>query len=305
MPLWFILAFSSVALWALVNIADKYLVGHNSEREFPIGALVLFSCLTGILVSIGILIFTRGAFDIGIVDRSILVVSGMANATWIILYLNALNHDDASSVVPWFLLIPVFGYIFGYFILNETLTGRQLIGSLIVILGVIALSVRSHEGTLHFKWKTVTYMLPAALLGSLWGVLFKFVASDVGFWAASFWEYVGLGLIGILIFSFVPSYRRGFKDMLSHGGKRILTINGTSETATIVGNLLTNYALLLAPVTLVYLVGTFQPVVVLVYALIASRFAPSIIKEDMSFRILAPKLASIAVMISGSVLLFI
>lgn len=89
------------------------------------------------------------------------------------------------------------------------------------------------------------------------------------------------------------------------GGKKIFTLNAVSELMTIVGNLLTNYAILLAPVAMVYLVSSFQPAIVLFMTLFATRFFPNVVKENISKKVLVPKMISIIIIILGSTILFI
>lgn len=89
------------------------------------------------------------------------------------------------------------------------------------------------------------------------------------------------------------------------GGKKIFILNIFSEFLTIAGNLLTNYALLLAPVTLVYLVGSFQPAIVLILAILGTKFLPKLVKEDISKENLKIKFISMILMLIGSLLLFI
>lgn len=301
---WFIYAFLAPVLWALVNIADKFLVDDNSGTDYPIGSLVIFSSLAGLVVMAVTPFITGGIFEIGFSDRLILIASGVINLLWIILYLHALESDEVSSVTPWFLTIPVFAYVLGYFILGETITGIQVLGGIIILFGNLIFSIDfKDKDNYKVKWKTVALMLPASILGALWGILFKFVAQDSGFWESSFWEYVGLFLAGLFIFIFIKKYRNGFLSMLKNGGKKILTINFSSEFVTIVGNLFNNFALLLAPVTLVYLVAAFQPVFVLIFAIILTVFIPKILTEDISKRTLIPKVIALIVMIIGSYLL--
>ncbi len=301
---WFIYAFLAPVLWALVNIADKFLVDDNSGADYPIGSLVIFSSIAGLVVMAVTPFLTGGIFEIGFSDRLILVASGVINLLWIILYLHALESDEVSSVTPWFLTIPVFAYILGHFILGETITGIQIFGGAIILFGNLIFSIDfKDKDNYKIKWKTVALMVPASILGALWGILFKFVAQDAGFWESSFWEYAGLFLAGLFIFIFIKKYRNGFLSMLRNGGKKILTINFSSEFVTIIGNLLNNFALLLAPVTLVYLVAAFQPVFVLIFAIILTIFIPKILQEDISKRTLFPKVIALVIMVIGSYLL--
>jgi len=302
---WFFIALGAPFLWALVNISDQYLVERYSTGKRGSGGLVLFSSLIGIFVAVAIGIFTSGLFAIPTMDKILLITTGGITIAWVILYLFALEIEDVSAVVPWFLTVPIFGYILGYVFLGETLSTQQFVGSLFVLIGVFLISVNFSEEKNQLKWRPALYMLVACLLSAISGVIFKYVTIGENFWISSFWEYVGLGGFGILIYIFVPKYREEFMLMNRQGGKKILALNTTSEIFTIIGNLLTNYAILLAPVALVYLVSSFQPAIVLFLTLFTTKFFPNIAKEDLKWNILLPKIFAIAIMIIGSIMLFI
>lgn len=302
---WFFIALGAPFLWALVNLSDQYLVEKYSTGERGSGGLVLFSSLIGIFVAVAIGIFADGVFAISNIDKLLLIITGGITIAWIILYLFALEIEDVSSVVPWFLTIPIFGYIFGYIFLGETLSVNQIIGSVVVFVGLLII-VKDFTGERKaFKWRPALYMLAACLMVSISGIIFKYVTVGENFWVSSFWEYVGLGAIGFLIFVFIPKYRREFMLMNTQGGMRILILNTGSEIITIVGNLLTNFAILLAPVTMVYLVGSLQPAIVLALTLFTTKFFPDIAREDMTARVLVPKIIGIVIIIFGSIILFI
>jgi drug/metabolite transporter (DMT)-like permease len=300
---WFFIALGAPFLWALVNISDQYLVKKYSVGHRGSGGLVLYSSLVGVIIAILIGIFTPGIFEIPTVDKLILFLSGGLTILWIIIYLYTIEIEDISSIIPWFLTIPIFGYILGYLFLGETLTMMQLVGSAVVLFGVLLISIDfSLEERSKFKWKPALYMILCCLIIAVIGVIFKYVTIVERFWVSSFWEYFGLGMFGIFIYLYVPKYRREFNYMNKQGGKKIFTLNIAREVFTILGNFLTNYAILLAPITMVYLVGTFQPAIVLVLVIICTKFFPKIITEKIHRQILIPKIIAIAIMIVGSIL---
>lgn len=301
---WFFIALAAPFLWALVNIFDQYLVERYSTGTRGSGGLVLFSSLIGVFVALAIGLFVDGVFDIPLLDKALLILTGGLTIAWIILYLYTLEIEDVSAVVPWFLTIPIFGYVFGYFLLGETLTAQQIIGSLVVLLGVLLISIDFSGEKRKFKWLPALYMIVACILVAISGLIFKYVTIGEDFWVSSFWEYAGLGSFGILLYVFVPKYREEFMLMNREGGKNIFILNASSEILTIIGNLLTNYAILLAPITMVYLVGSFQPAIVLFMTLFATKFFPDIAKEDMNSRVLWPKIVAVCIMVAGSIVLF-
>ena len=122
---WFFIALGAPFLWALVNISDQYLVKKYSVGHRGSGGLVLYSSLVGVIIAILIGIFTPGIFEIPTVDKLILFLSGGLTILWIIIYLYTIEIEDISSIIPWFLTIPIFGYILGYlfcavFVLKKT-----------------------------------------------------------------------------------------------------------------------------------------------------------------------------------------
>jgi len=304
---WFLIALGAPFLWAIVNIADNYLVSRYSqkEKERSSGGLVLFSSLIGLVVSFFILIFTSGIWIVSMMDKILLVITGGLTIVWIIFYLYALEIEDISSVVPWFLTVPIFGYFMGYIFLGETLTNFQVIGTIIILMGASLNSIDFSGEKRRIKKRPVFYMILACIAIAASGVIFKFVTIEGNFWVSSFWEYFGLGIFGLIIYMFIPKYRKEFHHMRKIGGIKILSLNIISESMSVVGNLMTNFAILLAPVTMVYLVSTFQPGIVLILTILGTKFLPHIIKENISIRVLIPKITSIVIMIIGSLFLFI
>lgn len=302
---WFLIALIATFLWALSNIVDEFIVKKYSIGEKGSGGLVLFTSFMGVFMAILIGLFTKGLFDISLTDKILLIITGGITIGWIILYLYTLETEDVSSVVPWFLTIPVFGYILGFIFLGETLNLHQWAGSIIILVGMAIILIDFGEEKKKFKWKPFRNMMIACFMVAVSGVIFKYVTIEGNFWVSSFWEYVGLGTLGIIMYFSVSKYRHQFHLMNRNGGYKIFFLNTLSEVTTIGGNLLTNFAMLLTPITMVYLVGSFQPAIVLILTLIATRFFPHITKENLSKHVLLPKIIAIIVMIIGSVFLLV
>ena len=180
-----------------------------------------------------------------------------------------------------------------------------MIGSVIVLFGLSFIVIDFSGEKKKIKKKPIFYMLLACLLVAISGVIFKYVTIEGNFWVSSFWEYLGLGSTGLFMYLFIPKYRKEFMHMNRKGGLKIFILNTVTELFTISGNLVTNFALLLAPVTMVYLIGSLQPAIVLFLTILSTKFFPHIIKENLSKRVLIPKILAILLMIIGSAVLFL
>lgn len=297
---WIIFSLFATFLWSVVNVVDKYLISKYSDDKSPAGALVMFSSLIGFIASFFIAIFHPEVFSIdGGVILPLFIV-GFLNVAWIIFYLHALQDDDASVVSSWFLVQPVFAYLGGMFFLGEKLLANQIIGGLVILLGALVISIDFRNKKVKLKKKTTILMGLSVLCAASAGLVFKAYVPIEDFWISSFWEYLGFGLAGLVLFCIVPPYRKGFIKMLKTGGKAILSLNLGSEAVTIVGNLFQSFALLLAPVAMVYLFSSFQPVFVLIFGLLATKIFTGVVKEDISKKVLLQKAVAFIIMILGT-----
>src|SRR6516162_596857 len=125
-------------------------------------------------------------------------------------YLYALGIDEASFVTPFYQTVPIFAYFLGYFVLGETITLVQGLGSFVIIVGALALSFEFGRRGMRFKKNVVALMSGASFLSAVNGVIFKLIAVDKGFWVSLFWGFVGQVMAGLIFLVCVPSYRRDF-----------------------------------------------------------------------------------------------
>lgn len=302
---WFLLSLVAPVLWSIINHIDKYILS-KYEKGRGVGALLLFSSLFSVIVLpfIG-LIYRSKIFSISVADSLILVFAGLLGATAFYFYLKAMEVDEASVVVPLFQFDPIFGYILGFIFLNELLTRNQLLASILIIIGIISISVEIDEDNNYkFKKRVFFLVIVSSFFFALSGVLFKKLALMDSFWVSIFWQYVGITIFGILVLAFYKKFRDDFITMLSGPNLRFLSANIVSEILYVVGALANNFALLIAPVALVFVVNSYQPLFVFIAGIIFTIFTPGFVTEKITRRHLLHKLFSIVVILIGSYLLY-
>ena len=239
-------------------------------------------------------------FDITLLQGTILCLNGVLVMGALLCYYYALEHDEATYVVPFYQTIPIFAYVLGFLILKETIGLGQIYASLIIILGALILSFDLAGAGFRFKTKVVVLMLTASFLYGATSVLFKLVALDVGFWPATFWDYVGRFVLGVVLFLAIPSFRTQFFLLLRENKVTILAFTSVSEILFIVGESLVAYATLFAPVALVLLVNAFQPIVVLALGLVLTLLLPRLVSESLTRRQLVQKVIGVLLVVLGT-----
>jgi drug/metabolite transporter (DMT)-like permease len=177
---WFFIALWAPFLLACANHNDKYLLSRYLKQK-SIGSIVILSSLfSG--VAIAILLFIQpDVYDVSFVQGAALGATGISSVFAAVCYLYALDIDEASFVTPFYQTVPIFAYFLGYFILSETITLVQGLGSFVIIVGALALSFEFGRRGMRFKRNVVALMLGASFLSAANGVIFKLIAVDKGF----------------------------------------------------------------------------------------------------------------------------
>jgi drug/metabolite transporter (DMT)-like permease len=302
---WFILALVAPLLWSIVNHLDKYILSRYLKDK-GVGALLIFSALSSIIVLPFIVYFFYSSlFNISVHDFYILIFIGFLSAGALYFYLEGMREEEASIVVPLFQLVPVFGYFLGNLILGESLNANQILASLIIMSGIIALTIEIDEDNkVTLKTRVLVLITISSFLFALHDTLFKKVALVESFWVSVFWQYLSLCIAGIFMLVAFKKFRSEFVTMFSHAGVKIFSLNIISEILYMIGNLTNNFATLLAPVALVLVVSSYQPLFVFVIGILLTLFLPKISMEKISRRHFLHKLISILTIIAGSYLLY-
>ncbi len=296
---WFLIALIGPFLYACVNHTDKYLISRYVAGG-KVGSLIIFSSLFGVVALPIVLLFHPQVFSVSLLTASILTVNGMLIVFATLLYFYALQNDEASLVVPFYQTIPIFAFILGYFLLDETIQLGQGIASLVILAGALVLSFEFTGKAPRFKSSVVVLILGASLLYAINGVVFKLITLDTGFWVSLFWGFIGKVLLGVLFFTFVRGYRNQFLSTIRENKFIVFGLNSLSEFIFIVAESVTQYATLLAPVALVLLVNAFQPLFVFTLGVFLTLFFPKISKEKLDKRTLVQKIVGMTLIIAGS-----
>jgi drug/metabolite transporter (DMT)-like permease len=277
---WIVFAFSGPVLWAISVHLDKYLV-ERFFKESNVAVMLLFTAFIGTLLLPFIWLYEPSVTAPGARSIALIILSGLLYMGAMLLYLQALQSEDASVVAPYFQASPLFGFGLAYLVLGETLSARQLAGGAMIVLGALIVSVRFKYGARLFKTRLAVLMLSCGFTSALGGLIFKIYAIDVEFWTTTFWMYVGEALFGCALLA-VPAYRRQLAATLRVNTAALLSINGSNELINLGGGLGNRYALMFAPLSLVQAIGSTTTLFVFAFGVVLSLFWPGVIREDLS-----------------------
>ena len=299
---WFFIALWAPFLLACANHNDKLLLSRYL-KEKHIGPSVIGSSLfSGAAIPI-VLFIQPEVYDVSFVQGTALVTTGMLSVFAAVCYLYALDLEEASLVTPFYQTVPIFAYFLGYFILGETITLAQGLGSFVIIVGAIALSLEFGGRGIRFKRNVVALMLAASLLSAINGVVFKLIAVSKGFWVSLFWGFVGQVMAGVIFLVCVPSYRRDFLGLFKQQKVAVFGLIALSRTLFIISEAITLYATLLAPIALVLVVNSFQPLFVFTLGVVLTLLLPRVVEESLDRMKMLQKGVGIGFMLVGGYLI--
>jgi uncharacterized membrane protein len=299
---WFFIALCAPFLVACANHNDKFLLSRYL-KEKTVGSIVIFSSLlSGVAIAI-VLLIQPDVHDLSLLQGTALVAAGMLSVLAAVCYLNALDIDEASFVTPFYQTAPVFAYVLGYLVLGETITFAQGLGSLVILVGAVALSLEFGRQGIRFKRTVVALMLPASILSAINGVIFKLIARETGFWVSLFWGFTGQVTAGLTVLVCVASYRRDFLSLFKRQKFAAVGLIALSRTLFSVSEAVTLYATLLAPVALVLVVNSFQPFFVFTLGIALALLLPHVAEESLDRKKMLQKAVGIGLMLIGGYLI--
>ncbi len=163
----------------------------------------------------------------------------------------------------------------------------------------------SSENKFKLRIKTIIPMFASAFFWAIEAVIFKMVALEENIIRSLFWEHIALVLVGVIIFIFIRPYRDNFLLAIKNNSKNILALNVLNESMYILGNISVGFAYLLAPIGLVLLGESFQPIFVFAIGIFFTIFFPRITVEKIHARHIWQKIIAIFITGIGTYLLLI
>lgn len=299
----FLIALIPPFLYSIGNLLDKNLIHRYGQLAAPV--IIAMSGIFGIFVVSSIGIFSTIA-PVPLIAKLIMLLSGSLTSISVFLYLKALEDNSVLSVAPALQLTPVFSFFIDIFFFSDRISTIGLIGSVLVILGALLLTIRIEKSGIHDSFHFRTFLLTSlsAAFLAFSAALFKYYAAISDYWTVQFYEYIGVCLVAILFLVFSQLLRSHIKALWSslNRNRAFISLNLSTEAIMIAGDFVLNYVTLALPLTYVFTINAAQPLFLLVLGLIMASIFPGF-QNDLKKHILGQKvLFSVFVITLGSIL---
>lgn len=283
---WLFFALFAPATYAVVNFIDKYLI-ESKVKDYR--GMPLYSAIAGFVFG-SVIWGIYGFPTLPWFEAIIVIITGILSVTAATLYFKALAQEETSIIIILFQISPIFSLILSFLILGEQISATQMTGFGLILVAAVGASIKSTRKTFSLSpafWLIMT----TNFMWACSNILFKFVSGNHNFSSLLVYEGWGFGVGGILICIFYPPAKKAFVENVRQVGKTVMSVIFINEAIFVVARLLTYFALTLASVALVVVIGSTQVFFGLVYGMILTLFFPKIFKEKTNPKNLFKKMA--------------
>ncbi|MBI3160403.1 MAG: DMT family transporter [Chloroflexi bacterium] len=293
---WFALALLAPLLFSMTILVDKFIVEIQSRY---IWGLALFTTTMGFVFGFIFWVLSGRAW-LPAPDNWLVLVTGMFTIWGGIFYFKALSLETSSAITVLLNLQPPIILALSWPLLDETLTGNQILGFILTL--AVALVFSAHRRlderfSLQFS-PALGWLLAANLLWSMGVVLFKFAVTPETFLASAAYESWGIFLGGAIAGLLFPRMRRDFRQVLRNRPSTLVVI-GINESLFVAAKFIQLLAFTLGPVALVSVLGSTSVFFTMILAAMLTLWFPSIYKEDLVVRRLLARAGWATILVLG------
>lgn len=293
MESWIIFALIAPALWAITNLFDSKLRNFHIKDEF---VLTTFAGFIGLLAFLFVPIY--GISFPGIWIFIVSMIAGVLYIYTMIPYFKALSLEDTSTVIMLWYITPVLIPFFARFFLNENLMFIQYIGFAFILLGGLLISIKRNAlKKIHIS-KALFMMLASGIMLDIYYLLEKYIYQNQPFWNGFMWIRLG-SFFGALTILAIPKYRKSFIQMKNNLNFKSFRLIFGGELLNLIALVSIGFALSLGSVSLVTSLTNFQPLFLLVFVILLSKFFPKLYQEKLSKKIVFVKIIAVALLVFG------
>lgn len=301
---WIIVAVHAYLLVSLEIVLDKFLLS-SKKVSHP----AIYAFYSGILSLFVVVFIPFGFHGVSLEQGVLSILFGMIFIYGILSLFFAIQKNEASRVMPVVgAIIPITTYFTYDFFLGDKLTAYQLLGVALLIVGGLLISFDLPLRIKNSKFFSgAAYAVLAGILIALSLDAFKIFYKTDNFFNVFIWTRFGLaaGALSLLavpygrkvILGSFASYKENKKDNQKTG---VLFVVNKSLGG--IGSIMLNYAIALGSVTIVNALVSIEYVFILLLGLVLSVRYPAIFQEKWSFGHIVQKVAAIATITVGVML---
>ncbi len=283
---WILLAILGHLSNAITFIIDKTLLTSTWKASATYASLIATLSIVVIIASPWVTTWPTG----NVLISSIIFGAAFVGSVWA--FFEALRHAEASRVVPIVgSLNPLFTLVGAILFLGDTLSPRMGIGFSLLLVSTILLARGSSKSRVDSK--TIGLAVLAAVLFALSSIAGKDAFAQASFLGVLISSRIAAAIVGIIIGVSIKNARREllsmFKPKAVNTPSAPLALAFTGQAAGALGFILVNIALAQGSAAIVNALQAVQYAAIVLVAWLGGKRLQTLLKEDISKKILLQK----------------
>lgn len=294
---WLLFAVISAFAYSVTGIIDKYLVDKKVKNPIIITAFVRMLFIIPVVIILPFVSFSLPSADF---IAWIFFAAVLSNLGAILFY-KSISIDEISKAMPLFQFVPVFILFMSFLLLGEVLGLFDYVGFLAIVVG--GLVITAEDMTKLFKvQKVFLWVMLSSLVFAGFYVTMKYISAGAEYLSSLIvlWFFQAALMSSILIFK---SRRKEASSCFRNLGAPFKIVIFADSVLAMAAFFFNYLAISLGPVTLVEAAENVELVFIFIFALVLTKFSPSVIKENFDRATTAQKILGMFLIISGVLLL--
>ena len=297
--MWILIALIAYFANALVYVADKFILSKKIHSS------ITYAFFVGIWSFFNLILLFLDPWFPTWPELLLDLTAGIVYLLTLVFWYKALHQSEATRVVPIVgALIPICSFVLSFIFLGESLTERQFLAFLILIVGGVLISVKHTRfymfkefknrlknvfgdllGSIHAQYRPTKRLIINSLVSAFffaaYYVLIKYIYNNQPFIGSFVWSRMG-SFLGALFILLAPNWRHAIikyqkgkktpKNLLFFFGVRILAG---------VAFIILNWAVSMGNVSLINSLQGAQYIFLMIIMFVISTKYPKIIKEEL------------------------
>lgn len=300
-----------------IYIADKFLLSKKIHSS------ISYAFFVGIWSFLNIFLLFFDPWLPNLHELGLDLLAGLLFLVTLIFWYKALHQSEATRVVPIVgALAPIFTFFLSFIFLGETLSERQFLAFIILILGGFMISINNSRfyhikefgkkikaifgdvlGPLHARYRPTQRLIinsvVSALFFAAYYVMIKYVYATQPFVGAFVWSRMG-SFLGVLLMLCVPSWKAQIaKHQKEQKSPKNLSFFLAVRLLAAIAFIMLNWAISMGNVALINSLQGTQYIFLIFLAIFLSMHFPKILKEELGGGVMTQKMMGTAMIVIG------
>lgn len=315
--MWLIVSVLSFFINAGVYVADKFLLSKKIHSS------ITYAFFVGIWSIFNFVILVFDFWLPSLNELFIDLFAGLLFLFTLVFWYKALHQSEATRVVPIVgALVPIFSCALSYVFLGESLSERQFLAFIILVVGGVLISIKHTKfyaikmvierfrvvfgdflGGIHAQYRSMRRLIINSVISAfffaVYYVLMKHIYSEQPFIGSFVWSRLGT-FIGVLLILLIPDWRK--KIVRYQKGQKTpknLSFFLSVRLLAALAFIMLNWAISMGNVALINSVQGVQYVFLILIVLFLSTKYPKILNEELGGGVMIQKALGATLVCTG------